>query len=374
MTYRPRSRFRLSVWGVLIFAVPALLSEWFRDSETVRFMSEVQSRVADAVDKLDPIEIGRIYIATLTETGTTLYQHFAPQNAVGTYLVGITVTLYALVISFLSPFVYAVTLPTILEVIVNLGIMITSVGLVVCFVGWQISRTHGDAPRRIGLLPALLIVVIGLPGGMLPAWAIVVIVTKLSLGIVAYTIGRFIHLAELALAAGGAVFAIYWVAVFAMPYFLHQALGHGRQKADEHDIALPPERVAVRGDLIYGMSAGCGLLAGIALQIVLRYSTLEVTFDILNAPTATLWLLLLGSGFLIGAFISASFTNVALRNRLYLARVPLIAALTLALSAIGAMDTPPPAQSSGSYVATTLLATFADGIAALLGSYFIAGR
>ena len=148
-----------------------------------------------------------------------------------------------------------------------------------------------------------------------------------------------------------------------------------------------PIRELPRTDLprasVYATGVTCGVLAAIAVQILLSRAGIELSgvwrnllsAQALQLRSAGAWWLMAGSAFLASALVVAALSRLPLPwHRFRLLRWIMGAAVVFGLAEVGHLAADISAPSGGAHVAVSLSALFAAALMSLFGAYFAAKR
>ena len=135
--------------------------------------------------------------------------------------------------------------------------------------------------------------------------------------------------------------------------------------------------------LIYTTAVICGVLAAMAVQILLDSRGIELTgmwrnlfsAQALQLRSASAWWLLVVSSILVGAAVAAALSRLPLPwHGFRLPRWIMSAIVVCALAAIGHLATIATTHSPGAQVAVTLAALGAAALTSFFGAYFAVKR
>jgi hypothetical protein len=142
-------------------------------------------------------------------------------------------------------------------------------------------------------------------------------------------------------------------------------------------------RTDVPRPLIYATSLTCGVMAAMAVQILLSSKGIQLTGvwrnllspQALQVRSAGAWWLMAGSAFLVSSAVAASLSRLPLPwSAFRTARWFAAGLLVFGLAEIGHIAMAATSRSSGAQVAVSLAALGAAGLMALFGAYFAARR
>jgi len=141
--------------------------------------------------------------------------------------------------------------------------------------------------------------------------------------------------------------------------------------------------------LVYVTGISCGMLAGIAVQMLLGHAGVEladtwhnvVSTQALQLRSAGPWWLIIGAAFLVGTIVAAALSRLPLPwHRFRRVRWLAGAAILYALAEVGHMassaasHSPGDGRSGATHAAVTLATLGAAALVALFGSYFAIKR
>jgi hypothetical protein len=139
---------------------------------------------------------------------------------------------------------------------------------------------------------------------------------------------------------------------------------------------LPPS-------LVYASAVLCGVLAAMAVQILLGRAGIELagvwstlfSTSTLQLRSAGTWWLMVGAAFLVGAVVAAALSRLPWPwHRFRLLRWLLAAALVFAVADVGHSASANAQSSMRMHVAVSLFALLAATLMALFGAFFAAKR
>jgi hypothetical protein len=142
-------------------------------------------------------------------------------------------------------------------------------------------------------------------------------------------------------------------------------------------------RTEVSRVLVYVTSISCGVLAAIAVQILLRRAGIELgdmwrnilTAQALQLRSAGGGWLMLGAAFVVGAVVAAVLSRLPLPwHRFRLLRWVMGAALVFAMAEVGHVASVAGGPGNGAHAAATLATLCAAALVAMFGAYFASRR
>jgi hypothetical protein len=142
-------------------------------------------------------------------------------------------------------------------------------------------------------------------------------------------------------------------------------------------------RTSLPAALVYATAVPCGVLAAMAVQILLARAGIELagvwstlfSTSALQLRSAGTWWLMVGAAFLVSAVVAAALSRLPwpwLRFRLI--RWLLAAGVVFAIAEVGHSAGASAQANLGMHVAVSLVALLAAGLMALFGAFFAAKR